>query len=180
MSRKTVLITPEVFYEMNTNKGNNLSELSHKHPILLVFLRHFGCAFCRASLVELSGKRKNYENLGIRMVFVHMTDNMTADEYFDKYQLEGAEHISDPDCRYYAGFGIVKGTLNQLFGLTSLMKGFSYSLKPGLGWGRIIGDGFQMPGLFLVQNGEVKEEFIYKTVSDQPDYDKMVSCCSPG
>lgn len=180
MESKVILSTPEVFFEMKTNKGESLSDLSYKNPILLVFLRHFGCAFCRASLIELSGKRKNYENLGIKMVFVHMTDFETADEYFERYNLQGAEHISDPDCRYYAGFGIVKGTINQLFGLSSLMKGFSYSFKSGLGWGRIIGDGFQMPGLFLVQNGEVKEKFIYKTVSDQPDYDKIVSCCSLG
>jgi len=169
--------TPDVLSEMETNLGRSVLEISDNNPVLLVFLRHFGCAFCRASLIELSQKRKNYENIGVKMVFVHMADYDVADEYFDKYNLSGAEHVMDPDCRYYAGFGIVKGTVNQLFGLTSLMKGFSYSFKKGYGWGRIVGDGFQMPGVFLVHHGKVKERFIYKTVSDQPDYDKLVSCC---
>lgn len=169
---------PDILSEMVTNKGRSVSELSESSPILLVFLRHFGCAFCRASLIELSKKRKNYENIGVKMVFVHMADYDVADKYFDKYNLSGAEHVMDPDCRYYAGFGIVKGTVNQLFGLTSLMKGFSYTFKKGHGWGRIVGDGFQMPGVFLVHHGTVKERFIYKTVSDQPDYDQLVSCCS--
>ena len=169
--------TPEVFAYMQTNNGRSVKDMSYSNPILLVFLRHFGCAFCRASLIELAQKRNNYESLGIKMVFVHMTDNSTADEYFDKYNLKGAEHVSDPNCEYYAGFGIVKGTINQLFGLSSLVKGFGYTFKQGYGWGRIVGDGFQMPGLFLVHMGEVKERFVYKTVSDQPDYDKIVACC---
>jgi peroxiredoxin len=169
--------TPEIFGEMTTNLGNNVQEMSLKNPILLVFLRHFGCAFCRASLIELAKKRPNYQKIGIKIVFVHMTDYDTAENYFDKYNLSGSEHVSDPDCRYYSGFGIVKGTMTQLFGFTSLMKGFSYAFKKDLGWGRIIGDGFQMPGLFLTHEGVVKEKFVYKTVSDEPDYDKIVACC---
>ncbi|MBK7639423.1 MAG: hypothetical protein IPJ22_05105 [Bacteroidetes bacterium] len=31
------------FYE--TNKGNNIYSDSYEQPILLVFLRHFGCTF---------------------------------------------------------------------------------------------------------------------------------------
>lgn len=170
--------TPDTFDEMTTNRGNKLNDLTYQKPILLVFLRHFGCAFCRASLVELAGKRDEYTDMGVKMVFVHMSDNETAEEYFTKYNLKGVEHISDPDCQYYQDFGIVKGNLHQLFGLSSLMKGFSYTFKKGHGWGRIIGDGFQMPGVFLMSNGEIKDRFIYKTVSDQPDYDQLVSCCS--
>ena len=168
---------PDAFDDMVTNEGNQLKTLSFESPVLLVFLRHFGCAFCRASLIELAEKRESYTDMGVKIVFVHMSDYDTAEEYFERYNLKGAEHISDPECEYYQSFGIVKGNLNQLFGLSSLMKGFSYTFKKGHGWGRIIGDGFQMPGVFLINQGAIKDSFIYKTVSDEPDYDRLVACC---
>ncbi|MBK9213569.1 MAG: hypothetical protein IPO14_11630 [Saprospiraceae bacterium] len=43
--------------EMKTNKGNKLYELSMQHGVLVVFLRHFGCAFCREALHELSEQK---------------------------------------------------------------------------------------------------------------------------
>jgi hypothetical protein len=30
---------------IKTNKGNSISDLSDQSPVLLVFLRHFGCVF---------------------------------------------------------------------------------------------------------------------------------------
>jgi peroxiredoxin len=164
-------------FKMVTNKGENVGEISMRSPVLLVFLRHFGCAFCRAAMLELSKKRKKYEKLGIRLIFVHLSPSEEGDKYFERFQLSNCEHVSDENCEYYASFGLVKGNFNQLFGLSSLLKGFSYTFKKGHGWGMFIGDGFQMPGVFLIQEGEIRESFIHKTVSDQPDYDKIVSCC---
>ena len=46
---------------MCTNKGNTLGQMSEKNPILLVFLRHFGCTFCREAIDELSKKKANIE-----------------------------------------------------------------------------------------------------------------------
>ena len=45
------------------------------------------------------------------------------------------------------------------------------------GVGGLIGDGFQMPGAFMIQNGQIQDSFVHQSVSDQPDYDKMLNCC---
>ncbi len=173
----THTIDAGILQQMQTNSGTNLLKLSFQQPVMLVFLRPLGCVFCREALNEISKKRGAIENLGARIVLVHMADNETAERYFLRYNLSDIVHISDPACQFYAAFGLTKGTMTQLFGLQTWIKGFQSGVKGG---GEVlqVGDGFQMPGVFILQEGEIKEEFIHKLVSDRPDYLGLVkNCC---
>lgn len=163
--------------EMVTSDNSNLFELSFQQPVLLVFLRHFGCTFCREALSDISENRKNIEALGTKLVFVHMASKAIAEEYFSRYNLEGATHICDPECKYYAAFGLVKGNFTQLFGLQTWIRGFSAGVVRGHGIGPQLGDDFQMPGLFVIVNGEIRDSFIHKVASERPDYYALVKCC---
>ncbi|MBK7408770.1 MAG: redoxin domain-containing protein [Saprospirales bacterium] len=173
----TTTSTGEILQGMITNTGDNLYKLSFKQPVLLVFLRHFGCTFCREALADISKKRASIEEKGTQIVFVHMADEEVADRYFEKYNLEGAVHISDPACNYYAAFGLSKGTFTQLFGLSTWVRGFSAGILDGHGIGPQLGDGFQMPGIFAIMGGQISDSFIHKLASDRPDYEDLVSCC---
>jgi peroxiredoxin len=164
--------------QMIANTGENVLEISKNQPILLVFLRHFGCTFCREALSDISQKRSQIEATGTRVVFVHMSDNTLAERYFSRYELVDATHVSDPECRFYIGFGLVKGNLTQLFGLQSWIKGFKVSMLDGHGFGGQMGDGFQMPGVFVIANGQVKDSFIHQLSSDRPDYMTLLNCCA--
>jgi len=162
------------FSSIITNKGTDLLSLSNERPVLLLFLRHFGCVFCRDSLKELSDKKAYFEKKGINLVFVHMTEYQIADLYFNKFELGGYEHVSDPGCTYYQQFGLVKGNFNQLFGLQNMIKGFDATMRGTFISLKQIGDGFQMPGVFLVHKGEIIDRFIHKYASDKPDYERIV------
>lgn len=173
-----VNIEPEIMEEMVANSGETLRAMSFDRPVMLVFLRQFGCTFCREALADISKKRKDIENMGMRLVFVHMTDNEIADRYFQRYELEGATHISDPHCTYYAVFGLIKNTITQLFGLQFFMRGFQAAIVEGHVPGPSLGDDFQMPGVFIIQDGEIRESFIHKLAYDRPDYVKLAQCCA--
>jgi len=162
---------------MYTNTGESVAAISQQFPVMLVFLRHFGCTFCREALSEIALNRKEIEQNGTKLIFIHMADEATANRYFIRYNLEGAVHICDPDCQYYADFGLVKGTTNQLMGLRVWMRGFEAGIIGGHGIGRLMGDSFQMPGIFLIQNGVIKDHYIHKLSSDKPDYQKLTECC---
>jgi peroxiredoxin len=168
----------ELLQEMQTNQGNDLYSLSNERPVLLVFLRHFGCTFCREALADLAKKRESIQAAGSELVFVHMSHPPIADRYFSRFNLEGIQHISDPECDYYEAFGLTKGKFTQLFGLQVWLRGFSAGVVQGHGIGRELGDGFQMPGVFVIQDGQIKESFIHKLASDRPDYEQLVQCCS--
>jgi len=161
-----------------TNKGHNLLDLSTQSPILLVFLRHFGCVFCKESLYDVSTRRKKLESEGIKIVLVHMADLDIADGYFKEFGLENMEHVSDPECKNYAVFGLVKGSFSQLYGLKTWLRGFEVAAtKPNLPNIIRIGDGLQMPGIFLLKDGNIVESFIHNSVADKPNYEAFIHVC---
>lgn len=172
-------ITPSSsLQDMVTQEGISVHDLSNKFPILLVFLRHFGCTFCREALSDIAEKRQEIEATGTKIVFVHMADNKLAERYFNRYNLAGIDHVSDSICQFYAAFGLTKGNFNQLFGLKTWIRGFNAGVINHNWAGPQLGDGFQMPGIFVIQEGKIRSSFIHKFISDRPDYEELVRCCA--
>ena len=169
---------PADISKMFTNQNDSLATLSNSSPVLLVFLRHFGCVFCREALEDIQRQRAHIESEGVRIVMVHMADEETAREYFMRYNLEDIDRVSDPACKFYMKFGLVKGNFKQLFGLRSWIRGFDAGVLQGHGVGKMLGDGFQMPGVFLIQKTKVVNEFVHENASDRPDYLQMLACAS--
>lgn len=167
-----------ILEEMATNEGVSLLALTHKSPVMLVFLRHFGCVFCKEALYDLSQRRKAIEQGGVKIVFVHMADDETAAEYFTKFNLEGACYICDPMQRYYRAFGLQRGSFNQLYGLQTWIRGYKVKQELGveLEMAKRLGDSTQMPGVFILQDGKIKDKFIHRTASERPDYEQLVQC----
>lgn len=169
--------------QMVTLTGESVADLSRQQPVLLVFLRHFGCTFCREALKDLSDRQEKLNAYGCKLVLVHMSDAETAARYFAKYKLSDVAHVSDYDCRYYEAFGLTKGSARQLFGLHSWIRGFQAGVLDGHGVGtKQLGDGFQMPGVFVLHNGKVVNKFIHKLAGDRPEYVDLISesCMLPG
>lgn len=174
------VITAAILEEMVTSTGENLQQISVRVPIMLFFLRHFGCSFCREALAELAKKRKKIEAAGIRLIFVHMSTYNIAEGYFKKYRLQNISHISDPTCNFYAAFGLVKGNFNQLLGLTNIIRGFESGalFAHGIAFNtNLLGDALQMPGIFLIFKNEIRESYVHEKSSDKPDYDQLMQCC---
>ena len=165
----------EIMNAMVTNTSENLMELTRQQPVFLVFLRHFGCVFCKEALHDLSERKQDFIKNGIRLVFVHMSDYDVANEYFKNYGLEGVAHISDPGCNYYSAFGITKGTFSQLYGLRTWIRGFG-AKRAGheLEIAKNLGDSTQMPGIFSLNRGKIVDTFIHKRASQIPDYDQLI------
>lgn len=166
-------LDPEILEATFTNEGFDLKTLSAKQPILLVFLRHFGCTFCREAMSDIAKIRTNIVALGLNPVIVHMAKEEIACDYFEKYKLSGITHISDPDLSLYEYFGLSKGTFGQLYGLKVWLRGLKAGLIDGHGGPKLdkdLGDYSQMPGLFILKNGELKAQFHHHSAADRPDY----------
>jgi len=167
-----------ILQETKTSEGISLYDLSMKSPLMVVFLRHFGCIFCKEALKDLSSKKAMLELKGIKLVFAHMSDDKTAQAYFTDYDLGDFYTISDPDCKAYSDFGLTKGSFGQLFGLTVMIRGVQANMNGNAFSLKQIGDGFQMPGIFLINEGVIEDSFIHNKVSDKPDYENLISCCA--
>lgn len=153
-----------------TNEGNSLQEHTDSSPTMLVFLRHFGCPFCREMLAEIQMNRAHIEREGTKIVLVHLVDDAKADEITKAFGLQDLPRISDPDKKIYKAFGLSRGTLEQLFGFNVLVRGVMHTVLKLNPPRPFIGDGFQMPGIFVIHKGMVIHTFKHTSLADRPDY----------
>lgn len=164
---------------IRTSHGRTLEEHSREAPHLVVFLRHFGCTFCREALADLARGRAALEARGTRLVLVHMASPEEASARLAPYGLDDVAHVSDPTTALYRAFRLRRGSFGQLFGLRSWTRGLVAGLLRGHGVGRLVGDGFQMPGVFLIDDGAVVREFRHRHASEVPDYEELATCPMP-
>jgi hypothetical protein len=139
---------------VRTNKGDTLLELSSKQNVLLVFIRHFGCTFCRETVSEISRLEQSITGKKLTLVFVHMSDPTDGDEFFSRYYDHPISHISDPSRSLYKSLNLKRGTLYQLFGPMTWLKGIWAGIFKGHGIG-IEGDILQLGGFFILSNGQI-------------------------
>lgn len=167
-----VLEDENILDKMITNKGEPVSELSNKSPILLIFLRHLGCMFCKEALSDLKKIKEKIYQKGTNIVFVHMAESKVASDFFEAYSFDKISHISDMDNVFYSQFGLSKGDFKQLFGFKSWFGMGRAAAKGNLPSAQL-GDPHQMPGIFLVHNRKIVKSFIFRSVGDYPDYLSM-------
>ncbi len=161
--------------EFRTETGRSLLELVDASPVLLIFLRHFRCAFCAQTLDRLSQVRAQVEAGGARPVFVHLGSPERAKPYFDYYHLSDVERISNPDGSLYRLPIFALGRKNYILHSLNpavLLAWFKGSLfKYGIGIPKEDGD--QMPGVFFLKNRTIVRAFRHKSIADEPDFVKL-------
>lgn len=154
--------------------GKSLVEQSQKVPLLMVFVRHKGCTFCREALSELANNLPMILQKGLRPVVVHMGPESTSLELKNEYKLDSVGWISDPQKKFYAAFGLKRGSLKQLFGPRVVARGFVAGVLKGHGLGAIEGDSLQMGGIFLVQKGLVQKLHDPCDAADVGDWNQIL------
>ena len=164
------------FSILGAESGTTLLALAEASPVLLIFLRHFGCSFCRKAISDVAELRAELARRGVRPVFVHLGTPELAKNYFDYYGLSDVERVSDPEAAVYRMpmFAVPrKSVLGQVLNpvvWVGWLKGAIF--KHGIGMVRQ--DGQQMQGLFFLKGARIVRRFIYKTIADEPDYLKLV------
>src|SRR5271169_560914 len=93
--------TARMFASIHAESGASLLELAQASPVLLVFLRHFGCSFCRQAISDVAELRGKLDERGVRPVFVHLGTPERAKPFFDYYGIGDVERVSDPEAKVY-------------------------------------------------------------------------------
>ncbi len=162
--------------------GESLAQLSHAQKAFTVFLRHSGCPFCRQTLADLAASRAALEAAtggeSVRLVLVHMMTEVEAAPFIARYGLGDVPRISDPERQLYAALELRRARILQLFGSRVWWRGFMAGIVEGHGVGRPRAheDWKQLPGVFLINQGEVTFSFRHARVSDRPDYLALAGC----
>lgn len=162
--------TADPMQRLRSHRGATLSELSADQPVLVVFLRHAGCTFCREALDDLSRHRAAIERQGVRLAIVHMSSPLRATIRFEESELADVHRFSDPQCEMYETFGLQRANFPQLFGWRIWWRGLQAAIWNGHGLGRLDGDGFRLPGVFVVYREQAIVSHRARHAADRPDY----------
>jgi peroxiredoxin len=164
------------FASIRTESGASLLDLVEASPVLLIFLRHFGCSFCRQAISDVADLREELARRGVRPVFVHLGTPERAKPFFDYYGIGDVERISDPEARIYRNPVFLLPRINPFLTLLQPAVWVGW-LKGALfkhGIGLIREDGEQMQGLFFLKGPKIVRQFRYRTIADEPNYLKLI------
>jgi hypothetical protein len=150
--------------------GRKLADASMETPVVLVFLRHFGCTFTRQILRGLQDLELQAKQHNATLVLVHMLQSGQEINYLG--QNSDIVRIADPRCELYRAFGLGKGGFIELFGPHVWWRGMIAIFK-GCGIGHLAGDGLQMPGAFVFHQGKVIASQPARSAADLPNLEAL-------
>ena len=165
-----------VLGQTRTESGKTLLELVDERALLLVFLRHFGCAFCRQALDDVSKVRGDLAMRGVQVAFVHLGSPERAKPYFDYYKLSDVERVSNPEGSLYRDpvFALARVSLWEIFRpevWIGWLRGAMFKYRIGL----LKEDIQQMPGVFFLKDRGIANFYRHRTIADRPDYLRIAS-----
>ena len=134
---------------------------------LLVFLRHFGCIFCRETVADLRAVSESDPDFPKVLFFFQ--GSPTEGRAFLRRYWPGAHAIADPSQRFYTAFGVERGGLRKMFG-PGVWEGQRRAKAKGHSNGERSGDIFRMPGVFVVRDEKIVWSHEYTHAADHPDF----------
>jgi peroxiredoxin len=138
-------------------------------PALVIFLRSFGCTFCREAMADVAAIKRQVEAAGARIAFIHGASPAEAAPWFAKYRLTDVTCVSDPDLAHYQAFALGRTGATALVDPVVWARGAVCAWSHGFGGqsGTMIR---QLPGVFVVQGNEILAEYRHRSPADRPDY----------
>jgi hypothetical protein len=155
---------------LNLRGSGTLAGEIGDRPALLVFLRHFGCIFCREmvrDLRKLAEDRPDYPPL----IFVYQGTAEDGRTFFGEFH-PAARAIADAPKKFYTAFGLRRASFGQMFGIQVWTCSFR-AMSKGNFVGKPVGDPWLMPGAFLVHGADVLWSHHFAHQGDHPDWDAI-------
>lgn len=152
---------PDVDVILHDGSSVPLRELYRERPLALLFVRHFGCTFCREQVAQFRDRPD------LNLAFVTMGDPASA-EAFRRKMRSPHRFVCDPERELYRQFDLRRGRMWQMVNPNVVARGMQATLA-GHGMARPIGDPLQLGGTFVVdRGGRVAWEHRNRDAADHP------------
>lgn len=156
------------------HEGNlrHLSELWSK-PLVLLFVRHLGCPFCREHLGDVRDDYDKIRAAGGEVAVVTMGLPKDADWLRSKLRLPFV-CLSDPQQQAYRAYGIPRGGFSKVSGPAIWRSGLRAMLRGGIGVPK--GDLRQLHGTAVIApSGTLRYIHRPKNSADQPSTEEILA-----
>lgn len=156
-----------------------LATLWQDGPLLLTFLRHFGCPMCKAFVAQLRQVYPELQALGVEIATVTMgRPDMTQE--FCRQQSVPFACLADPERLVYQAYGLIDSFIGATHPTTwvayarSVLRG---NLPRPMPLGTPHG---QLSGAFLIdQQGVVRFAHRNQTAADNPSNEQLLAAVHP-
>ena len=139
---------------------------------LLVFLRHFGCMFCRETLADMREAVQGDREFPRPIFFYQGT--VSEGRALLLRDWPDVQAIADPEGDFYKAFGVERGNLVQMLG-PSVWSARSRAREKGHRNGERGSDIWRMPGVMLVRGEQILWSQEFRHAGEQPDYAQIRS-----
>jgi hypothetical protein len=137
---------------------------------LLVFLRHFGCMFCRETVGDL--REATRADPEFPPVLFFFQGSSTEGRAFLRRDWPDARAVSDPELEFYDLFDVRRASLLEALG-PSVLSSRSRARSKGYENGPRSGDIWRMPGVFAVKGDQVIWSHHAKHAADHPVFSEI-------
>ena len=150
-----------------------LSDRWANGPLVVVFMRHFGCAFCREHLILLGHAYDDIRAAGGDVVSIFQY-RAESTHNFCRSRHVPFQCLGDPAKASYRAVGLGRGQVREYLGLNS-WKHRRRASRVGARQGIPKGDVAQRPGTFVVDaNGIVALAHYNNDSSDNPSVEAII------
>jgi peroxiredoxin len=169
---------------LNDYEGHpvRLGDLWSERPAVLVFVRHFGCVFCRQMAVDIHRHRHRFEEADVELAVIGFGTAEYARE-FRRMQNVDLRLLVDPDRKVYELVGAKVATLNELIGPRQILRGLRATimsrLKQGsiaVHQGKILDHAAQLGGVLVIApDGSVRYAYLSEESGDNPPAQEVLA-----
>jgi prostamide/prostaglandin F2alpha synthase len=152
-----------------------LRELWRAGPAVLVWLRQFGCPFCRAHSVELNRARTSFERAGARLVLIGQGSPEDASRFRNQMHID-LQILADADRVTYLWAGTKLATLDELIGPVVVGRALIAMARQRVVVGHTTADEAQLGGSIVVTpEGEIVSAHISQDASDMASVAELLA-----
>jgi len=138
---------------------------------LLVFLRHFGCMFCRETISDL--RLASEADPDFPRVLFFFQGSATEGRAFLRRYWPGVCAVADPELELYDMLGVKRASLSEALGPAVLIGARNRAKKKGHENGPRVGDIWRMPGIFAVDGEKILWSHKPRHAADHPDFARI-------
>ena len=149
-----------------------LGELWAERTVVLVFVRHFGCLFCREQIAALRPLGERVRSLGAELVLIGHGTIEQAQAFRDEARPLAV--FTDPTRQAYCAMNMRRGRRTVL--TVGVLRRAIRAWRLGFRQSRVAGDPFQQGGVVIVApTGPERYRFISREAGDHPTPDDILT-----
>lgn len=156
-----------------------LGDLWSERPAALVWLRHYGCLYCRAHAVALQRARPRFEHAGLTVTLIGMGTADDAATFRRRLELD-LPVLADAGRDRYRAAGAQTGGVTGLFGPKVVLRAVPTLLRSHVRQGRTVGNPTQLGAAAVIApGGEMLFAHAARDASDNAVPEALLAVLAP-